>query len=147
MGSIDEVFRPTDAADNEWRKEPQSESKFRKQDAAFQGTKRCLGWDYAVRSKNLLVAPHRQASKALDSIRSTRDLRRVNLKSWRSLVGQLRSLVPGLPGSEGQFSLMQDAPTHHSKGRRVYLVLIDERSLKKGIHTMMCYYLIISAKL
>jgi hypothetical protein len=55
MNAIDEIFRPIGARENEWRKEPQSESKLRKQDASFHNTKRCLGWDYTVGSKNLLT--------------------------------------------------------------------------------------------
>jgi hypothetical protein len=83
-------------------------SKLSKGNAAFAEIKRCLGWDYAVKSKTLLVAPHRE-EKVRSSIAAVIDQRRVGRSTWESLVGQLRSLVPGIPGSEGQFSLLQAA--------------------------------------
>ena len=106
MRAVDQVFRPSDDEDHEQREEPNSVSKLSKGDAAFAEIKRCLGWDYAVKSKTLLVAPHRE-ERVRSSIAAVIDQRRVGRSTWESLVGQLRSLVPGIPGSEGQFSLLQ----------------------------------------
>jgi hypothetical protein len=116
MHAIDRVFRPNDMVDNDARKDPISTSKLGKQDAAWQDTKRALGWDYAVRSKNLLVAPHRKA-KVTNSLKETLSQRRLGLTKWQSLLGQLRSLVPGMPGGEGQFSILQAALCNEHKGR------------------------------
>jgi hypothetical protein len=60
LHQIDKIFCPTDDQDKESRKEPISESKLDKQDAAWQDMKRCLGWDYGAKSKLLVVAPHRR---------------------------------------------------------------------------------------
>jgi hypothetical protein len=116
MHTIDRVFRRTGQADNSARKEPISTSKLDKKDAAWQDTKRALGWDYAVRSKSLLVAPHRK-EKVLDALQDTLSQRRLGLTKWQSLLGQLRSLVPGMPGGEGQFSILQAALCNEHHGR------------------------------
>ena len=57
---LPQVFGPIDDEDHEHRKEPNSVSKLPKGDAAFVEIKRCLGWDYVVKSKTLLVAPPRE---------------------------------------------------------------------------------------
>ena len=106
-------------------------SKLSKGGAAFAEIKRCLGWDYAVKSKTLLAAPH-QEEKVRSSIAAAIDQRRVGRSTWESLVGQLRSLVPGIPGSEGQFSLLQAALAQGSDGR----VRVSE-AVKKQLHTFL----------
>jgi hypothetical protein len=116
MHTIDKVFRPNDALDVASRKEPISTSKLAKQDGAWQDVKRALGWDYAVRSKHLLVAAHRK-DKVSSSIDEALSQRRLGLTKWQSLIGQLRSLVPGMPGGEGQFSLLQAALCAEHQGR------------------------------
>jgi hypothetical protein len=116
MHAIDKIFRPSDTLDKACRKEPISVSKLDKQDAAWQGLKCCLGWDYAAHSKNLLVASHRH-EKATASLTDALSQKRASLQSWQSLIGQLRSLVPGIPGSEGQFSLLQEALVTRNEGR------------------------------
>ncbi len=110
MHNIDKVFRPLDLGDSKYRKEPISASKLDKGDAAWQDVKRCLGWDYAAKSKNLLVAPHRK-EKVTDALVDAIGRKRLGLKAWQVLLGQLHSLVIGIPGSEGQFSLLQAALT------------------------------------
>jgi hypothetical protein len=99
-----------------YRKEPISQSKLQKQDAAWQDVKQCLGWDYAGASKHLLVAEHRR-SKTQASLAEALSQNRVGLKKWQSLLGQLRSLVLGMPSLEGQFSLLQAGLTHQKEGR------------------------------
>jgi hypothetical protein len=100
-----------------------------KQDAAWQDMKGCLGWDYGAKSKLLLVAPHRR-EKAQATIEEALEQKRVGLTKWQSLIGQLRSLTNGLPGSEGQFSLLQSALTQQDKGR----VRIDD-TVRQQLHT------------
>lgn len=113
---IDQVFRPSDAQDSAIRKEPISTKKLDKQDASWQTVKRKLGWDFALRSRRLLIPPHRR-EKVLADLRDTLGKRRVSLKVFQSVVGQLQSLVQGLPGSRGQFSLLYDAITKHDGDR------------------------------
>jgi hypothetical protein len=108
LHSIDRVFRPSDSQDNSERKEPIAVSKLDKGDAAWQNQKRCLGWDFGGRSKTLLVPAHRR-EKARATIQNMLSRKRSGLKYWQSMLGDLRNLVPGLPGSKGQFSLLQAA--------------------------------------
>jgi hypothetical protein len=108
LHSIDRVFRPSDSGDAPDRKEPISVSKLDKGDAAWQDQKRCLGWDFGGRSKTLLIPAHRR-TKARTTIQTMLSRKRSGLKDWQSMLGDLRSLVPGLPGSKGQFSLLQAA--------------------------------------
>jgi hypothetical protein len=129
MHKIDKVFRPTDDRDKDSRKEPISESKLDKQDAAWQDMKRCLGWDYGAKSKSLVVASHRR-EKAQATLEEALSQNRVSLTKWQSLIGQLRSLTDGLPGSEGQFSLLQHALTKQAQGR----VRIDD-PVRQQLHT------------
>ena len=106
MHRIDSVFRPNRPDDNPYRKEPISTKKLQAADASIQRVKRCMGWDHAPTERLLLMAPTRKA-KALDLLDDALHRKRIALKSWQSLVGVLRSLVPGTPGSKGQFSLLQ----------------------------------------
>jgi hypothetical protein len=108
LHNIDKIFRPSDDRDIPERKEPISESKLEKEDAAFKTLKRCLGWDHATESRQLVMASH-QKEKVLEYCGSydTQTEAHCKLQQWQSLIGQLRSLVIGLPGSDGQFSLLQ----------------------------------------
>lgn len=110
MYAVDKVFRPNNNKDRDVRQEPHSVKKLKKGDAAIQQIKQALGWDYAVNSRTLLVAPHRR-EKVASALNEALSQRRIGRTKWESLIGQLRSLVPGLPGSEGQFSLLQAALT------------------------------------
>jgi hypothetical protein len=62
------------------------------------------------------------------------------LTKWQSLIGHLRSLTDGLPGSKGQFSLLQHALTKQTQGQvriddpvrqqlRTFEDLLDEDNL------------------
>jgi hypothetical protein len=111
MHNIDKVFRPNDEHDNEHRKEPISVSKLLKGDASFQDKKKCLGWDFGGRSKTLYMARHRR-EKALLNLTATLHCNYATRNQWEKLVGELRSLVPGIPGSRGCFSFLQEALKH-----------------------------------
>jgi hypothetical protein len=111
--TVDKIFRPNDSRDNPSRKEPISISKLQKGDAAFHNKKRFLGWDFEGSNRQLLVAPHRR-DKALQHIDELLAKKTSNRKEWERLLGELRSLVPGIAGSKGQFSVMQEGI---SKGR------------------------------
>ncbi len=94
-------------------KSPSLISKLKKGDAAFQDKKKCLGWDFGGRSKTLYVAQHRQ-EKALKNLTEMLSNSYATRNQWEKLVGKLRSLVPGIPGSRGCFSFLQDAMKHRS---------------------------------
>jgi hypothetical protein len=102
------VFRPNDERDGPSRKEPISISKLEKGDAALHDTKRFLGWDFQGSGKELLMAEHRR-DKAIQHLDDLLEKSSANRKDWEKILGQLRSLVPGIPGSQGQFSVLQEA--------------------------------------
>jgi hypothetical protein len=108
LHNIDEIFRPSDDRDIPERKEPISESKLGKEDVAFKTMKCCLGWDHETESRQ---------EKVLEILRELRYQNRASLQPWQSLIGQLRSLVVSLPGSEGQFSLLQASLRDGHQGR------------------------------
>lgn len=106
--NIDKVFRPNRPSDNQWRKEPQSQSKMAKGDASWHTVKEALGWNWGATSKTLQMKEKR-VTKALDLLAEIQGRKRVSVKRWQQLIGVLRSLQPGMAGSEGHFSLLQDA--------------------------------------
>jgi hypothetical protein len=120
LHNIDRVFRPTDSLDASGRKDPISTSKLDKGDAAWQNNKRCLGWDFGGRSKTLAIPAHRR-EKARSTLQDMLNRKRPGLTDWQSLLGDLRSLVPGLPGSKGQFSLLQAALAPRDNQHRIRL--------------------------
>jgi hypothetical protein len=105
---IDKVFRPNQKGDNEYRKEPQSQSKMAKGDASWHTVKEALGWNWGATSKTLQMKEKR-VRKALDLLDEVLACKRVSVKRWQQVVGVLRSLQPGMSGSEGHFSLLQEA--------------------------------------
>jgi hypothetical protein len=105
--TIDKVFRPNDSKDSASRKEPISINKLEKGEAAFHDQKRFLGWDFKGSTRQLLVAPHRR-EKALQHLDELLAKQTSNRKDWERLLGELRSLVPGIAGSKGQLSVMQE---------------------------------------
>ena len=63
--NIDKVFRPNRPSDNQYRKEPQSQSKMAKGDASWHTVKEALGWNWGATSKTLQMKEKR-VRKALD---------------------------------------------------------------------------------
>ena len=112
LHNIDKVFRPNDTEDHAQRKQPISVSKLDKGDAAFSTIKRCLGWDYCIRSKTLRRTPQRER-KVRAALAPWLTHRRTSRTAYQSALGQLRSLVPGVPGLSGQFSRLQQRLTLH----------------------------------
>lgn len=80
-----------------------------KGDASWSTKKRILGWDLDTRASTLTLPPHR-----LDRLYELLELisppkRRVPVKRWHLLLGELRSMSPTLPGARGLFSILQDS--------------------------------------
>ena len=108
--NIDKIFRPNRPGDLKYRKEPQSQTKMAKGDASWHTLEEALGWNWGAKSKTLQLKPKR-AKKAIALVNEVINSKRVELKTWQQVIGVLRSLQPGLTGSEGQFSLLQEALT------------------------------------
>lgn len=117
LSSIDKVLRPLTPDDPPHRKEPASIKKMRQGDAHWATDKRILGWDINTSAMTLSLPPHRltRLHAILDWISPPR--RRLPVKQWHQLLGELRSMAPALPGARGLFSLLQDALRHADQRR------------------------------
>ena len=109
LTAIDDVFRPLSPDDPEHRKEPASIKKMLQGDACWNTRKRILGWDFDTESTTLNLPPHRLERLYTLLARIQPPHRRVSVKLWHQLLGELRSMSPALPGSRGLFSALQDA--------------------------------------
>ena len=109
LTAIDQVFRPLSSHDPPHRQEPSSVKKMLKGDACWATRKRILGWDLDTESSTLSLPPHR-----LDRLYELLALispphKRVSVKVWHQLLGELRSMSPALPGARGLFSVLQES--------------------------------------
>jgi Reverse transcriptase (RNA-dependent DNA polymerase). len=116
MHTIDEVFRPNDNKDAQ-RAEPISLKKMDKGDASWRTKHTILGWDIDTVNKTISLPPRRVSrhQEILDSI--PRSQRRISVKKWHNILGELRSMSIALPGSRGLFSHLQAALQHKQGGR------------------------------
>ncbi|KAI2493227.1 hypothetical protein MHU86_21301 [Fragilaria crotonensis] len=108
---------PLGDADPSHRKEPSSVKKMLQGDAHWDTRKMILGWQLDTVAGTLNLPPHRIAClyELLDAVQPPR--KRLPLKAWHKLLGELRSMAPGLPGSGGLFSVLQDALSRGDRGR------------------------------
>ena len=126
LAALDEVIRPLDPADNPARKEPASVKKLAQGDASWSTQKILLGWLVDTVQGTIQLPPHR-VDRLHTILAEVRGQRRISLRRWRVLLGELRSMMVALPGSEGLFSHLQDAlvrqrgrphPRHRGRRRR-----------------------------
>ena len=125
LGAIDEVFRPLSSTDAPTRQEPVSVKKLREGDGSWSTIKSVLGWIIDSEALTISLPPHRVArlKEILDEIPSTQ--RRISVKKWHKILGELRSMSLALPGARYIFSSMQNAFSSSMKGRL---------ALDKGVH-------------
>ena len=117
---IHQVFRPLCDADPNHRKDPISLKKLLKGDAAWSTRKTVLGWDLDTEAGTIHLTPRRaqRLREVLDDIRP--DQRRISLKKWHRVLGELRSMELAVPGLKGHFSTLQEA-FRHQEGSRIPL--------------------------
>ena len=139
LHSIDAVFRPLQSHDPTHRKEPASIKKMLKGDACWSTQKRILGWDLDTQAHTISLPPHRLARlyKLLDLIRPPR--KRVSVKVWHQLLGELRSMSAALPGARGLFSILQDSLSKADRNRvrltaQVWDTVADFRAIADSLH-------------
>ena len=101
-------------------KEPASTEKPLQNDAYWMSNKRILGWDIDTMAMTLNLRPHCLARlrDVLGWLMPPR--KRLAVTKWHRLLGELRSMVPALPGTRGLFSVLQEALSK-GDGRRVRL--------------------------
>jgi hypothetical protein len=120
LHTLDTVLRPLDSTDSAHRQEPASTKKMVKGDASWATTKVILGWMINTLDNTISLPAHRLARirEILASIGPSQ--RRVSLKKWQQVLGELRSMALAIPASIGLFSALQEA-LKTSDGNRVRL--------------------------
>ncbi len=123
--TLDEVMRPLESSDRPERQEPASVKKLKKGDADWTTQKILLGWLIDTLAMTISLPSHRQArlQEILDSIPATQ--KRLSVKKWHKVLGELRSMTVAIPGSRGMFSLLQEALRN---------VTCNRIRLSKGVH-------------
>jgi len=116
LHAIDAVFRPLDDQDNPTRKHVPSVKKLLKGDAYLCTRKVILGWIVDTLRGTLELPPHR-IQRLHDIFASLRHKTRVTPATWHKVLGELRSMSLGIPGSRGLFSLLQEGFRHSDRHR------------------------------
>ncbi|KAL7571454.1 hypothetical protein ACA910_019209 [Epithemia clementina (nom. ined.)] len=112
----DKVFRPNNATNNSSRKQPISTRKLDKGDACWATRKQVLGWEIDTLAGTMELPPHRQ-ERLLTILCAVAHKKRISVKQTHKLLGELRSMVLGIPGGQGLFSQLQLALTQSDKHR------------------------------
>ena len=115
----DAVFRPNDTRDHH-RKEPISAKKLLRGDACWSTRKQLLGWLVDTLRGTLELPPHRK-ERLLTILTDVIGKNRLSVNKTHKLLGELRSMVLGIPGGQGLFSQLQVALTRRSDKHRVRL--------------------------
>ena len=125
LHAIDTIFRPLSPSDPRSRREPVSIKKLRAGDGTWATIKSVLGWVIDTVAMTITLPAHRIARlfEILDDIPPSQ--KRISVKKWHRVLGELRSMSLALPGARHCFSIMQAALADHIKGRL---------ALRRGIH-------------
>jgi hypothetical protein len=125
LHAIDDVFRPNDEDDSEYRREPVSMKKLLKGDCSWSTVKMVLGWIVDTVNMTIQLPPHRveRLWEILNSI--PRSQKRTSVKKWYKVLGELRSMSIALPGSRNMFGRLQNALKLDGTSRI---------ALNKGVH-------------
>jgi hypothetical protein len=107
LHAIDRVFRPLEANEPKVRQEPVSIDKLRKGDGNLSTTKEILGWELNTLNMTISLKPRRlqRLRQILQDLPRTR--KRIAVKEWHKIMGELRSMTMALPGCRGLFSALQ----------------------------------------
>ena len=127
LHAVDSVFRPSDFRDNYDRRQPVSIKKLQQGDLSWSTCKKILGWIVDTVSMTISLPPHRQ-QRLHDILYSIPpQQKRISIKKWYKILGELRSMSLALPGSRNLFSNLQLALSQASPSGRI--------ALKKGVHS------------
>ena len=125
LRAVDQVFRPNDFHDDHFRREPVSLKKLKQGDVSWSTIKTVLGWVINTTTMTIHLPEHRveRLGEILASIPATQ--KRLSLKKWHKMIGELQSMALALPGARNMFSVMQHALSTCKKTRV---------ALTKGVH-------------
>ena len=140
LQAIDDVMLPLAPHDSPSRKEPASVKKLLQGDAAWSTQKTILGWDIDTVAGTISLPPHRVdwLYALLDTVQPPR--KRLSLRQWHQILGELRSMAIALPGACGLFSVLQDALSHADRhrvrlNRHVFASIADFRAIANSLHS------------
>jgi hypothetical protein len=94
---------------NPHRQEPASVKKFRKGDGTFLIRKIVLGWLIDTLALTIELPPHAVARLNEILVSIGLECSRIAVKTWQQVLGELRSMILGVPGARGLFSTLQAA--------------------------------------
>ena len=116
----DHVFRPNDGQDDpSIRHEPISAKKLDKGDACWSTRKVILGWLIDTLQGTIELPPHRQ-DRLNVLLQTALTRKRITMKEWRRILGELRSMVLGIPGGRGLLSQLQ-LVLQRAKNHRIHI--------------------------
>jgi hypothetical protein len=126
LHSIDSVFRPVDDNDDPVRKDVPSRKKLSKGDATLLTRKNVLGWIIDTLRGTIELPEHRRLrlEEIFDYLRGRR---RVGVSKWRKILGELRSMAIGIPGSKGLFGALQTGLKYADHDRIVITLSIRDQ--------------------
>jgi hypothetical protein len=107
--TLETVLRPLDDADSYHRQEPDSLKKMANGESALSTVKVILGWVVDPMANTISLPAHRltRFRDILASIGPTQ--RRISLKKWQQVLGELCSMALAIPAAIGLFSVLKEA--------------------------------------
>jgi hypothetical protein len=105
LSAIDDVFAPPSQEDGH-RREPSSLKKLLKGDGSWGTRKLMLGWIIDTLAQTIELPEHRK-SRIQSLFDELRGKRRVGLRKWQKIIGELRFISLAIPGSGGRVSALQ----------------------------------------
>ena len=89
LRAVDQIFRPNDYYDDEFRREPVSLKNLKQGDVSWSTIKTVLGWVINTTTMTIHLPEHRveRLAEILASIPATQ--KRLSLKKWHKMLGEL----------------------------------------------------------
>ena len=106
LHSLDNVMCPLLPTDLPTRQYPASLKNMKQGDSTWATQKNLLGWVIDSVRGNIHLPQHR-VMQLTTMLQEVEGQQRVSQKRWRKLLGELRSMILSIPGSEGMFSHIQ----------------------------------------
>jgi hypothetical protein len=104
LHTVDDFLKSPD--EHPKAKEPLSLKKLSNGDASWDTVKTILGWLIDSVCQTLSLPDHRSA-RTISLIEEFLSRKRCTLRQWQKLLGELRFVSPGVPGSRGLFAILQ----------------------------------------
>jgi hypothetical protein len=119
--TVDQVLRPLDLSDQgTQREEPVSVKKLRKGDGAWATRKVILGWLVDTVQLTIELTP-RKVSRLTEILSIPTTKKRMSLRRWQQMLGQLRHYTFAIPSGRYLFSVLQEATTKTDTQHKVRL--------------------------